>query len=478
MKNSNLLINSQEPQKSARRTTKGSQADPRSLMGMVAAEVQAEAWELPFQVYYHATHRRYLIRNGKGRWLEKDARQFRRQLKLEGCDPDRLDGVIQDVEDHLDIDYAGLLAGRKEGFYEENGIRMLVTSSPEYIDPVPGAWPTLRALMEGMLVNNEPEHGEAQWQTFLGWLRGSVVGCREGTGHQAQVLAIAGPAGAGKSLFQHLFTHMVGGRAAKPFGFMSGSTQFNAELFGAEHMMLEDECADDSSRARKRIAATLKQFTVSTRLQPLHAKGKTQINVSPWWRVTASLNDTPDALQVLPPMEPGIEDKIILLRASKSAMPMPTGTDAEREAFQKRLVGELPGFLHWLIHEHRVPQSFSDDRFQVRTWQHPELTEKLKTLSKQSRLLALIDASFPSSLTEERKPWTGTARDLCAYLLEKARPDAEDRKLLSNQIHLGMLLGGLAELQPARFQAARSATERCWRIQPPTDDTLTAEMQV
>ena len=36
---------------------------------------------------------------------------------------------------------------------------------------------------------------------------------------------------------------MFGGRAARPYQFMSGLTSFNSDLFEAEHLMIEDEQA-------------------------------------------------------------------------------------------------------------------------------------------------------------------------------------------------------------------------------------------
>ena len=71
--------------------------------------------------------------------------------------------------------------------------------------------------------------------------------------------------------------------------------------------------------------------------------------------MTISLNDDPEALLVLPPLDDHIEDKIILLRASRFDLPMPTGTTAERGAFWDQLISELPAYVHWLLNDFEIP---------------------------------------------------------------------------------------------------------------------------
>ena len=52
--------------------------------------------------YYHSSRRKYLIKNKRGRWLEKNAGQLRRDLNLAGfgerLDQDR---ILKEIEDQF-----------------------------------------------------------------------------------------------------------------------------------------------------------------------------------------------------------------------------------------------------------------------------------------------------------------------------------------------------------------------------------------
>src|SRR5947199_4251918 len=80
--------------------------------------------------------------------------------------------------------------------------------------------------------------------------------------------------------------------------------------------------------------------------QRCHAKNRVAISLAPFWRLSVTVNDEPENLMVLPPIDDSIEDKLIILRASKFMMPMPTVTLEQRKAFWQTLVEELPAFLY------------------------------------------------------------------------------------------------------------------------------------
>jgi hypothetical protein len=112
-----------------------------------------------------------------------------------------------------------------------------VTESPRLILPVQGEWPLLRSIIDGMF-NTE---GVDQRPYFYGWVKRGLESFHQRKWMQGQVLAMAGPRGAAKSLMQMLLTEIFGGRSAKPYLFMSGRTDFNADLFEGEHLVVDDE---------------------------------------------------------------------------------------------------------------------------------------------------------------------------------------------------------------------------------------------
>ncbi len=425
--------------------------------------------ELPFEVYYNEKRKEYLIQKPDGSWQSQTSSQLKMRLRKAGLTTtQQQETAILHVCDHFGVQHAAPLAGKRAGFYRENGIPFLVTESPRLIEPAEGKWPTLRAVIEGLLVNGESDgHGNTQWNTLMGWLQAGIKALRSGRHQQAQVLAIAGERDSGKSLLQGLITELLGGRSAKPFRYMMGKTQFNGELFGAEHLMLEDEVGSGSQADRAKFGEAIKNFTVSTRVQSLHSKGRDAVNLPAFWRVSVTLNDEPQALLTLPPLENGIEDKIILLRGTRAPMPMPTDDGEQQAKFRETLLSELPAFLDWLLNDYEIPAEFRDSRFVVKTWHHPEIRAELEKLSPEAQLLEMIDEILWDE--PKRKNWTGTAKALRQRLQNDTRTKSEANKLLNTNISTGMLLGNLAKKSPNRVEKLRTEKDRQWTIHRSVD---------
>lgn len=430
------------------------------------------------EIYYDAQTREYLITNARGFRITQTEWQLRKRLAKngfsgacrKGAELSEIDRALIWIQDFRSVTYYGRLAGRREGYFELYGNRVLVTESPKLVDPVPGKFPIIDAFFSGLLRDGDREHGETQWSVFMGWLQTSIHALRLGQIQQAQAVAIAGPTGCGKSLAQLLITEALGGRCAKAAPFMMGRTDFNGELFEAEHLMLEDEFMLTSTRDRLRLGASIKTMTVSTKVAHCHRKHRQAINLPVWWRVTISVNDDPEALMVLPPLDEHVADKITLLRASRFDMPMPTGTTEEKEAFWNAMVAELPAFIHWLLNVFEIPEELRDPRrYVVKTWHHPIVREALECLSPEVELLELIDRAEVCRSGE----WCGTAAELETQLTDCTTTRHSALRLLQWRGACGTYLGRLAEKRPDRVEAARTSKRREWLIAPESRSTST-----
>ena len=155
------------------------------------------------------------------------------------------------------------------------------------------------------------------------------------------------------------------------------------------------------------------------------------------------MNDVPKDLMVLPPFDDGIEDKIILLKAYRQPMPMPTDTPEQKAAFRRQLATEIPAFLDFLTRQ-EIPAHLRSNRFGVATYHHPDLLEKVSEQAPEQRPLTLIDQCsglFPVG----RTAWTGTALKLEQELTDNLWPlHQRGRNLLQHQNTCGTLLGRLA----------------------------------
>jgi hypothetical protein len=408
--------------------------------------------------HYDARKRDYLV-EVKGRFLRQSPAQVKRRLKQSGLSSSRdmsglsdCDRALIEIENDHAVDYAGPLAGFLSGVHEMCGHSVLVTKSPKIIEPVPGDWPMLRGIVETLL-----QDGQSRY--FYGWVQCAVDSLRSGAYTPGQALAIAGPRDCGKSLMQKILTELFGARCARPYQFMTGASPFNADLFGAEHLMVEDEAAQTSLQARRTFGALIKSCTVNEE-QRLHAKGRDAVMLRPFWRLSITTNDEPENLMVLPPIDASIEDKMMLLRADHAEIPMPTGTPDQRRAFWAGLMAELPAFLHWLINEFVIPVALRSERFGITHYHHPELLEHLEELAPETRLLRLID-----NHVIQGDVWSGTASSLQAELTACDSPCThEARSLLHWSSACGSYLGRLAARYPLRVSNERTNSERRWTV--------------
>lgn len=296
---------------------------------------------------------------------------------------------------------------------------------------------TLAHIMEQLFC----DHVTDQRLYILGWLKVAVESLRAGTGRPGQGLAMAGPRNCGKSLFQNLITEILGGRAAKPYRYMSGQTPFNADLFAAEHLMIEDECGSTDLRPRREFGARIKDFTVNE-VQSCHAKNRQALSLRPFWRLSISLNDEPENLMILPPMDESLNDKLTLLKVHRAQMPMPTDTNEARAAFWDALMAELPAFIGYLLHW-KIPEPLRCPRFGVTTFHHPDILCAIDGISPESRLLSLIDAVVFADKSMTDGPLVMTAEELESKLTSSSM-GLQARLLLNWNPACGTYLGRLA----------------------------------
>jgi hypothetical protein len=338
------------------------------------------------------------------------------------------------------------------------GRTILVTESPTLVEPVAGEFPLLRGILEGMFVDGTID----QRPFFLGWLKVALTCLRAGEFQPGQALVLAGPRDTFKSSLQNLLTVIFGGRSAKPYRYMADQTSFNRDLFEAEHLLIEDEVASTQMSHRRHFGAKIKEITVNE-TNSLHAKGRDALMLRPFWRITISVNDEPENLQILPPIDESLLDKLILLRVKTFTMPMPTATLQQRKILWTALIAELPAFLDFLL-EWEIPHALVSNRFGIVHYHHPALLAEIESLSPEFRLLSLIDLAVFGPF--QHGGWQGTAEELHHLLVESSYRTLA-RELLDWPNATGTYLGRLAHKRPERVASARTNTIRSWVIHPP-----------
>lgn len=408
---------------------------------------QPEQRPLP-PLYYQSKSKSFWRQDAGGRWMEVSQLMAAKWLVQQGhAGAGSRSGGLSDADDLLlriqdrNLDYVGPVAGYDAGYREMNGSRVLVTHSPTRIEPVPGDFPTIRAIMEGLF-------DETQRPYIYGWMKQAMQMFHGGRFMPGQVLVLAGPVRSGKTLFLGMLTQMFGGRSESPFQAFTKGTAFNGDLFRAEHLVIDDECEAKDYAQRRELGSHLKQVAVA-RQHRCHAKHRDAITLEPRWRVSIAVNDTAERLRVLPPLDGDIEDKLMLLKVGRMEMPMPTTSSEEQEAFRRRISSELPAFLHFILN-YDIPEVFRESRFGIKAYHHPELVAMLHETKPETVLLELIDGARIFAGAES---WEGTATQLTSRLHGNESVGSVAKNLLKSPQACGSYLKRLEENDNSRVSS-------------------------
>ena len=365
-----------------------------------------------------------------------------------------IDSLIADVSYTKSVAYAGRLAGRRRGCYQMNGKRVLVTADPTIIEGKKGQTPLIESVVKQLFQIGEVD----QRPRIYGWLKMARKAMLEGFPMPGQALVLAGPRNAGKNLFQDIITEMLGGRAEKPYRYMVGRSEFNGDLFGAEHLCIADEVPFYDMPSRRVFGSKIKDICVNS-LQSCHGKHKEALTLFPLWRLSISVNDEAENLVMLPPLEESIEDKIMLLKVSRAIMPMPSDSPQHRMEFWDAVRAEIPSFIHF-VENYEIPEELKESRFGIQAFQHPELVEVLKEMTHENRLMELMQII----VIPENGVWKGTLEQLETQLLEDSTYKRQLEKLLYYPTALMTYMRRLQKSMPERVKAVKSNGKRGWEL--------------
>ena len=428
------------------------------------------------RVCYDPDQTCYWIEDDRGAWITINETALKRELKIMRFSPVTPDGhfispldlEVSRIQKSQNISYAGPIAGYPIGLHEEgvgsHAQRFLVTREATLIEPKQGTWRTLMTVLRNVLVDDD------QIMHFLGWVQVGYKTLNAGERNPGQALFLIGPAECGKSLIQDLITQILGGRQAKPWKYMTGMTNFNGDLVGAEHLRIGDEIPQFGLQARKCLGERIKNICVEP-VQHIEAKYRQAIVLSPFWRITGSLNDEVETLQSMPLLDEHTLEKLILLKCAKNKMPMPTATPEQREAFWAKLVEELPAFLYDLLNEFKIPSDLVSQRYGIIRYHNPEILRLVQTLEPEEKLLDMIDEIL---FRAGRNTWVGSATELERELKDELSPCREEaRKLLYGSQSTSRYLGRLAKRTNPRVFPERESEKRYWRIEASEEQKMT-----
>lgn len=419
------------------------------------------------ELFYELKTGAYWMRINVDRFLPVSSGDLKDHLKLHGHDSNLKDDLglsfgerfLTKTREDRYVDFAGPLAGHRAGYVLSPGEkRVLVTQS--FRLPLPGdkpKCPIFEKFFDQLLGNEQTEF-------LLAWLKIAYGSLERGDFQPGQCLVLAGPANCGKSFLQQfLITQILGGRSARPYRYMTGGTQFNEDLAGAEHHWIGDEVPNMNIAARRAFGEQIKDFTVNEEMS-LHGKNKTALTVSTYRRLSVSVNDQAESLMIMPPMNDSLMDKIALLKCSVAKC-LTSDRFENRRVFLK----ELPGFIAFLK-QFRIRPSLAryangdSCRCGVREVHQQELLEILNDTSPEHRLDGLIDQVLPfEDKAGVYAPWQGTAEDLEAALRSSKFAFSAD-KIFNFSSAAGTYLARLRQKSPDRYVSRRLNGRTIWTI--------------
>lgn len=287
-----------------------------------------------------------------------------------------------------------------------SGERVLVKQAPRMVEPVRVPFDNMRRLIEAQMDRSE-YGGIDQSPYFHAWCKVSAEAIRygePGNWRAGHAIILAGPRGCGKNRLQEqVITPLLGGygRYADPGKFLFEADEFNGDVFSAEHLMLS-EIPMPSQRTvdRTSLAEKIKQI-VANPAQRMRLMRTEPCSVSPFWRLTISVNDDPDKLRSLPLITQDFGDKVLLLHCVKGPIPLiERNTIEAQKHFREVMAAELPGYLYWLLNEFEIPEAmlkYEDGtdatRFGFKEYHAPCIKEELFNDTPAAQLLSLIDSA-------------------------------------------------------------------------------------
>jgi hypothetical protein len=226
------------------------------------------------------------------------------------------DYVMHSLAENWLVDFAQEIAGFVEpGEYPIGTKKGLVTAGGTLIPLIKGIEKDFSGLLE-FFKGAFPEAN--QLDAWLGWLKQAVQVLRYGRAgfwkHGAALILI-GEAGIGKTSLQHLITQSLAGRATDPKRSFKGTTDFNEQLSENEHWMFSDPASKGTKLERSSFLSSIKEGVANVWMG-CHAKGKKEIALPTYRRMTVSLNPDPMALEIISGMEPTTLEKNLSLRFS------------------------------------------------------------------------------------------------------------------------------------------------------------------
>jgi hypothetical protein len=400
----------------------------------------------PDDIFYDGPANKYLVRVGKSFMtyskLSPVITGVSRRLAPDHDDPKDLMMAVRESVKNRELDggvqWHGSIAGHAQGLTRDtNDLPILITSEAKIPEPKTGEAPIISEIVGGAFAD------PIATTIFMSWLSGRYKAVRAHCHIPSPMLVLAGEINSGKSLLAWIVAQTLGGRTANPYAAWSGGMLWNDDLVGSELLLVDDCVASTDIRNRRAFGASFKESIYPHSVQ-LRKRNHSSISVRPVWCVMVCCNSTPESLQIIPPLDADLADKIALLHVIGVKIPVDTSTPDGKNQLQAIIRAELPAFTQQLM-DWETPEEFRDSRSGIVAWRDPELSESVDAHSPSKRLESLLEAAFADYGIWHDLPRDMTASEIEGRLVELNSPVRDQARQLCGTWH-GACGSALAKL--------------------------------
>lgn len=225
---------------------------------------------------------------------------------------------------------------------------------------------------------------DAQLMHFLAWHHRFYKGGYTQKPLPGQAVIVAGKTGRGKTLLAHGIVGASVGGAADGSDFLVGSEQWTSEVLRKALITVDDDTVGDDVAKHRAFTTKLKKLVANA--QAVYNKKHGSAGRVEWMgRVFITCNLDPESMRLLPDLSQSNEDKLMMFLAG-DGIDLP-----DKNTLGDILAKEMPQYLRWLL-EWRVPAWLlaGDERFWVRPFHHPHLSEAAASNGVVSNVLEML----------------------------------------------------------------------------------------
>jgi hypothetical protein len=407
-------------------------------------------------IVYNSQKRTWYTRDLSGKWININEESVKRRLVATGFTRDKMpDGSSMEkemtrIENEQNVSFVGPLAGWPVGIHKHGDDRFLVTKAARPLTTKDTRCDILLKILVSVL------GGEPQFEWFKGFMRTRREAIRNRRFVPGPIVILVGPAKSYKSFIQMIITELLGGRQAKPWRYMSGQTTFNGDLFGAEHLCIEDEAPPTDSATQIKIGSHIKSLLFADNLSA-HFKGLDATYLKPIWTMSMSTNDEPSNLLCIPPIDESLEDKIALIKTT--CIDSPWTDDEHKQTWMREHFSEEVQGLAYIIDQQVIRPEWRNDRTIIKAYKNIDLLTMINNVSPEEQLLNMLD------MIDNGATIKGTA--VAIDLRIRARFSRQIEKIADTHWKIGVLLGKLAKKHPKRVTKKTIRGSAEWTILPP-----------